>query len=84
MKKRFNIQETDIENHQQYKERRLPKIDFQFLGEEKYRTNKKGVFFDVETLELDVLNKLHDMYLDYDCSNNCSTDPVSEIKSNRN
>ena len=28
----------------------------------KYRTNEQGVFFYVETLDLDVLSEIHDMF----------------------
>ena len=55
---------------------------FSFLVKNKikYRTNEQGVFFDVETLELDVLYNIHDIYLDYYCSKNCADGLPSTIE----
>ena len=54
-----------------------------WLKETKYRTNEQGVFFDVETLDLDVLYKTHDIYLDWYCSKNCSDGHPSTIEINK-
>ena len=41
----------------------------------------RGVF-DVETLDLDVLYKIHDIHLDNNCSKNCSDGHPSTIEIN--
>ena len=38
-----------------------------FLVNNKYRANENGDFFEIATLELDVLCKIHDIYLNYYC-----------------
>ena len=91
MKKSLNIQKLFSackkqisERNTQHKERRIPETDFQLLGENKikYRTNEQGVFFDVETLELDVLYNIHDIYLDYFCSKHRSDGHPSTLEIN--
>ena len=92
MKKRLNVQKLVSA----YKKQVLKEINsimseeyqtqiFRFLVKQhkiKYRTNEQRVFFDLETLELDVLYKIHGIYLDYYCSKKCSADLVSTIKIN--
>ena len=58
---------------------------FRFLVKNKikYRNNEQGVFFDVETLELDVLHKILNMHLDFYCSKNCSYGHPTRIETNK-
>ena len=60
--------------------------EIQVLGEteDQIQNQRARGVFDVETLELDVLYKTHDTYLDDSCSQHCSSDPVSEIVINEN
>ena len=65
---RFNIQETDLEINPQYQKRGLPQGDFQILDEQIHTEPTKTVLKNkskIETLELDVIYILHDIYSDY-------------------